>query len=121
MKKLCAAIAALCIPAATSAMPVSTFLTKADALEAKGVRALFASDYKLLKKTIQADSLALRDERLVAKAAGRTPAYCPSGPAKLDSNEIVQAMRAVPAAQRARTDTRDALRAYFVRRYPCGR
>lgn len=120
MKKLCAALVALCIPAAASAMPVSTFLAKADALQAKGVRALFASDYKLLKNTIKADALALREERLAAKAAGRRPAYCPTGDGKLGSDDVLQAMRAVPAAQRARTDSRDALRAFFVRRHPCG-
>jgi hypothetical protein len=28
-------------------------------------------------------------------------------------------MNAVPPAQRARTSTKDALRAYFARRFPC--
>ena len=118
--KLCVALVALCMPAAASAMPVGTFLTKAEALKAKGFTALFASDFKLLQKTIEADGRALGDEGRAAKAAGRTPAFCPVGRIKLTSDEIIQAMRAVPAAQRPRTDTRDALRAYFARRYPCG-
>jgi hypothetical protein len=32
---------------------------------------------------------------------------------------VMSAMEAVPPAQRARTDTRDALRAYVTRRFPC--
>jgi hypothetical protein len=32
---------------------------------------------------------------------------------------VMQAMQAVPAGERARTSTRDALRAYMARRSPC--
>ena len=38
---------------------------------------------------------------------------------KLGNRDILTAMQAVPPAQRATTDTKSALRAYFARRFPC--
>ncbi len=105
--------------ASAAAMPVSTFLAKADKLQSKGPLAMFSGDMKLLQNQIKADSAALRAERIVAQSAGKRPAYCPPGAVKMGVKEIIGAMRAVPAAQRATTDTKDALRAYFARRFPC--
>ena len=102
-------------------MPVQTFLTKVEALQAKGLGAMFSNDFRLLSNAIKADAKALKAEREAAKASGRTPAYCPKGRVVLKSSEIVGAMRAVAPADRARTETRDALRAYFARRFPCPR
>ena len=105
--------------ASAAAMPVSTFLAKADRLESKGPLAIFSGDMKLLQNQIKADSAALRAERVAAQAAGKRPAYCPSGAVKLGVKDILGAMRAVPVPRRATTDTKDALRAYFARRFPC--
>ena len=105
--------------ASAAAMPVSTFLAKADKLQSKGPLAMFSGDMKLLQNTIKADAAALRAERVAAQAAGKRPAYCPPGPIKMGVKEVITAMRAVPPAQRAATDTKDALRAYFARRFPC--
>jgi hypothetical protein len=116
---LVAAVALLMIPAAAPAMPVQTFLAKANALKSKGPLALLSGDYKLLMNTIKADAGALRNEREAAKAAGRKPPYCPPGPITMGSSEIMRVMQAVPAAERPRTDTRDALRGHFARRFPC--
>jgi hypothetical protein len=105
--------------ASAAAMPVSTFLAKADRLQSKGPFAMFSGDMKLLQNAIKADAAALRAERAAAQAAGKRPAYCPPGPVKMGVKEVMGAMRAVPPAQRARTDTKDALRAYFAGRFPC--
>jgi hypothetical protein len=105
--------------ASAAAMPVSTFLAKADRLQSKGPLAIFSGDMKLLQNAIKADAAALRAERVAAQAAGKRPAYCPPGPIKMGVREVMGAMRAVPPAQRARTDTKDALRAYFAGRFPC--
>ena len=102
------------------AMPVSTFLAKADRLEKKGAMALFSADLKLLMNQIKSDAAALRAANKAAEAAGRQKAYCtPAAGVKLTNRDILDAMRAVPPSERARTDTRDALRAYFARRFPC--
>lgn len=120
--KLVFAAALLVAPAAASAMPVSTFLAKAEALERKGAMALFSGDLKLLTKQIKADAAALRAENKAAEAAGQRKAYCtPASGVKLSNRDIVGAMQAVPPAQRAATDTKTALRAYFARRFPCPR
>ncbi len=114
-----AACAALSVSAAAGAMPVDQFVAKADALRAKGFGALFSSDYAYLSDAIKADAAALKVERETATAAHRTPAYCPPGPLKMGSGEIMAVMQAVPVAERSRTDTRDTLRAYFASRFPC--
>ena len=113
-------LAALTFSSGATAMPVSTFLGKAEALKKKGPLALFSGDLKLLTNQIKGDAGKIREERLGAKAAGRAPAFCPpdSG-AKLNDKDVLIAMEAVPAADRARTDTKTALRAFMARRYPC--
>jgi hypothetical protein len=117
---LAAALIAGLAPAGAEAMPVSTFLQKADALQAKGMLALFASDYKLLKTEVTNASGQLRAERLAARAAGRRPAYCPpQDQGSLDSNELLAAFRTIPPAVAARTEVKDALRALLARKYPC--
>ncbi|MEA3066051.1 MAG: hypothetical protein QOJ27_2508 [Sphingomonadales bacterium] len=119
-KKLLAAVVLTILPlSAAGAMDVATFLGKADALQKKGMMALFSSDYKALKAQIEADSQTLRNERLAAERAHRRGAYCPPAKPGLNSNEILAAFRSIPAAQRARIDTKDALRALLARKYPC--
>ena len=118
--KLLAAVVALSVSAAAGAMPVQTFVSKATALKSKGPLALFSGDLKLLTAQVKSDFAQLRSERLAAKAAGRPPAFCPpGGGVKLSDTDVMNAMQAIPPADRARTDTRDALRLYMARRFPC--
>jgi hypothetical protein len=117
---LAAAIVAALAPAGAQAMPVSTFLQKAEALQARGMLALFAGDYKLLKAEVTNASAQLRAERLAARAAGKRPAYCPpQDQGSLDSNELLAAFRTIPPAVAARTEVKDALRALLARKFPC--
>lgn len=105
---------------AASAMPVETFLAKADALEKKGAMALFSKDLKLLMNQVKKDAAELKAANEALAAAGKPKAYCTPGKGvKLSNRDILDAMRAVPPAQRARTSSRDALKALMVRRYPC--
>lgn len=108
-------------PAAASAMPVQTFLAKAEALQKKGPLALFSGDLKLLTNQTKADLVQIRTQRQAAKAAGRPTAFCPpEGGVKMTDKDILGAMQAVPPASRATTDTRAALTTYLARRFPCG-
>jgi len=117
---LLAALAIVAVPAAAAAMPVSTFLAKADALRAKGPLAIFSGDLKLLMRQVKADAAALAAENKAAQAARRPKSYCtPAAGAKMDEKEVLAAMQAVPAAERSATETRSALRAHLARRYPC--
>ena len=67
MKKAVAVALLAGMPGSAHAMDIQTFLTKADALKAKGMMALFSSDYKLLKSEIQTQSESLRSERLAGR------------------------------------------------------
>jgi hypothetical protein len=104
---------------ALQAMNVAVFLQKADALQKKGMAAMFSSDIGLLKTEIRTDSAALKAERDAARRAGRPQPYCPPTKASLNSNEILASFRAIPPAQRSRTEVKDALRTLLARKYPC--
>lgn len=119
LKLLAAAVLFLAVPIAAHAMDVATFLAKADALKAKGIGALLSKDYKVLENEIRSNGAALMAERDAAKAAGRPLAYCAPGKVSLNSNEVIAMMNAVPAARRAQTPVKDALRAGLGRKYPC--
>jgi hypothetical protein len=107
-------------PVAAAAMPVSTFLAKADRLQKKGPLAMFSGDLKLLMTRIKTDAAELKAENNALLAAGKPKSYCtPPGGVKLSNRDILSAMQAVPPAQRARTSTKDALRSFFARRFPC--
>ena len=119
-KILLAALLAATPIAAADAMNVAIFLQKAEALEKKGMMALFSGDFKVLKKEVEGASGQLRTERLTAQKTGRKPAFCP--PAKggsLNPNELLAHMRSIPAAQRSQTEVKDGLRGLLARKYPC--
>jgi hypothetical protein len=120
MKKLAMAVLLVSLPVASlQAMNVAAFLQKADALQKKGMMALFSSDYRLLKGEVVNASNALRVERLAAERAGRHGAYCPPANSGLNSDEILAYFRAIPPAQRQGTDVKDAVRGLLARKYPC--
>lgn len=101
-------------------MPVSTFLAKMDQLSKEGAMATATSDAALLKTELQDDAAALRAERIAATAAGKIPAYCPDANAPQPTLEdIVAGLRAVPEAERGRTEVKDALRSFMAKRFPC--
>jgi hypothetical protein len=121
MKKFLIAAACVILPVtAVHAMSVAAFLQKAEALEKKGAMALFSRDVGLLKNEVKGASNALKEERLAAQRAGRQPAYCPPEKASLNSTELLAHFRAIPPAQRERTEVKDALRSLMARKYPCG-
>ncbi len=101
-------------------MSVATMLAKAEALKKKGPLALFSGDLKVLTQQVKADALSIRDERRAAAAAGKRLNHCPpEAGVKLSDKDVLVAMHAVPPAERARTSTRSALKAYLARRFPC--
>jgi hypothetical protein len=119
-KKLILAAFLVALPVVpASAMDVATFVTKADALEKKGMMALFSSDYKLLKREVETAAGQLRAERGAAQKAKRPMAYCPPAKSGLGAKELLTHFRAIPVAQRSRTQVKDALRSLLARKYPC--
>ncbi len=107
----------LLLAAPASAMPVSEFLAKADALKAKGMMAIFSSDMKVLQAEVGSGTAAWRAQ---VAPPGRAPNACPpAGKQKLSVDDILGMMNAVPSAQRAATSAADALIAGLNRRFPC--
>ncbi|HEY0150326.1 MAG TPA: hypothetical protein VGB70_15160 [Allosphingosinicella sp.] len=118
--KLFAAVLLAVLPVgAVQAMTVEAFLLKANALEKKGMMALFSSDYKNLKKEMETAALQLRAERVAAQKAGRKLSYCPPAKIELNAKEVLTHFRAIPAAQRGRMELRDGLRSLLTRKHPC--
>ena len=118
-KMVIAAAAALLSATSASAMDVATFLAKGMALQARGPAAVLMPEFPEVQGEIQAAAIATRRARVQALRDGRAPPYCPQQGASLTSEEIQAAMLAVPVAQRARVQVRDAIGAAFARKYPC--
>jgi hypothetical protein len=118
-KFLTLGIASALFASPAAAMDVATFLRYADALERMGVRAPFASEGPLVMNELNDSNRALRAERVAAQAAGRRPGYCPETHARAGPQEVVAALRRIPPARRPGIEVRDALRAFYARRYPC--
>lgn len=106
---------------AAQAQDVAHFLVRVDRLLARGPFALFSRDYYRLKREIEADGHALKQDYARARAAGRKTDFCPptKGKPKVGKTEFLAALRAVPVAKRATTDTKDVLRGVLERKYPC--
>lgn len=118
--RLLLAILAVVVPiGALHAMTVAVFLEKADALQARGMMAMFSSDIALLKGEVTSAGTALRAEVAGARRAGRQPAFCAPERVRMNSNELLAYFRSIPPAQRQRLEVRDAMRFYMVRRFPC--
>jgi hypothetical protein len=116
---LLAALAVVIPVGALQAMTVSAFLEKADALQARGMMAMFSSDIGLLKGEVTGAAATLKAENATARQAGRRPAYCAPEGLRMSSNELLTYFRSIPAARRQQLEVRDALRFYMVRRFPC--
>lgn len=118
-KLLLAALAVIVPVGALHAMTLAVFLEKADALQARGMAAMFSSDIGLLKGEVTSAGTALRAEVAAARAAGRQPPFCAPERVRMSSNELLAFFRSIPPAQRQRLEVRDAMRFYMVRRFPC--
>jgi hypothetical protein len=118
-KLFAAALLAVSPLGAAQAMDVATFVAKANALEKKGVAALFSSDYRLLKSEAQTAGEQLGKERVAAAKAKRPTAYCPPAKSSLTPNEVLSYFRAMAPAVRARTQVKDGLRGLLASKYPC--
>jgi hypothetical protein len=106
--------------AAAEAMPLPVFLDKADALQRKGMLAIFSSDLSLLKNEVRSATESLRAERLAAKRAGKPQAYCPTQEGgSMNSDALLAALRQIPPARRTRMDVKDGVRTMLARKFPC--
>lgn len=114
-----ALLAAMPLSAAAGDMSVATFLTKADALQAKGILALGSSDFKKLKGEVDAASVAYKARLNSDKAAGKPPHSCPPKGAKFNSDHLLAHFRSYPANQRSSISVRTGVSDLMKKRFPC--
>jgi hypothetical protein len=102
-------------------MNAEQFLQRATALQKKGPMALFhRGEIKALMSEGQASGKKANDQRKAALAAGRKPRFCPpEGGTKLDSNDYMKRLGAIPAAERARMDMTEATTRILAGKFPC--
>ena len=118
--KLLIGVVALAVSTTAAAMPVSTFLAKADALQKKGMLAMFSSDLGLLKSVTKGDI-----EAFAAQLKDHSVAACPPKNASgykinFTSDELLKYYRAVPPARR-NISSRQAFAEFMSSKYPCKR
>ena len=123
MKRMFAMLAVmLLLPVAALAAPgdmsVATFLAKAEALQAKGVTAMFSSDIGVLKSEGKSAGQHYKARLQAEKAQGR-PSSCPPPGVKINSDELVAFLRTYPTAARPRVSMKQAMADYFIKKYPC--
>lgn len=101
-------------------MSVATFLSKAEALKAKGAMALFSGDVKVLKSEGTAAGMAYK-ARLEAERTAGKPSSCPppAGKAAMSADQLLSHLRLYPAEVRPRTTMKTAMADYFIKTYPC--
>ena len=114
------AIGLVGIAGSASAMPVSEFLTKFQALDSNADPRKLAAGLGELRTEIQKDASELRAERMAAAEAHKIPPYCPpTDAAQPSAEEIVAALEDVPEASRPLVQVKDAIRGYLAVRFPC--
>lgn len=114
-------LAAPLLLAAAGDMRVSTFLTKAEALQKKGPLALMSSDLGLLRGEVQGAAASYRRDLAVARTSGDKSIGCPVKGTKLEygPKELMRDLKVVPVAERSRTSVKQAFYQAMKRRYPC--
>lgn len=109
-------------PAIAQSMNAEAFYRSATDLQSKGPMAVFSiGKVRALTAEAQRAGQKALDARMAAKAAGRTPRYCPpDGPRNMSSSEFLSRLAAIPAAQRSRMDMTEATTRILATKFPCG-
>ena len=115
-------LAALPISAATAqSMNAEVFHKRAVALKKKGPMAIFSrGEIRQLMSEGKAAGMKAREQRLAAVGAGRKPAYCPLNASdKIQSDEFMTRLAAIPAADRAKMTMTQAVTRILAAKFPC--
>jgi hypothetical protein len=123
MKKLLVAAIVVSIPqgAFAQVMNAQAFYQRASALQKKGIAAIFSGgEIKALMAEGQAAGKKAREQREAALAARQKPRFCPPpGVVKIDSDEFMKRLSAIPASARSRIDMTEATTRILAAKYPC--
>ncbi len=121
MRKVVVALLVALAPAGAlqaQSMPVSDFLTRAEALKKKGMMAIVSKDFGVLKTQIQNSGKQLRAEQNEAAKAGRQPATCMPKKASFGPDELLGHLRSIPPQQRSMS-IKAGLASFMRKKYPC--
>ena len=115
------ALAALPAPAMAQTMNAESFHKRATKLQKKGALAIFSrGEIKALMNEGQAAGKRAREQRLAAVKAGQRPRYCPpEGPQRMNSDEFMTRLAAIPQAERKRIDMTEATIRILAVKFPC--
>ena len=107
--------------AVAQSMNAQTFYKRATALKKKGPLAIFSGgEIKALMNEGQASGKAAGAAYDADKKAGRPTRFCPPpGKRQMGSDEYMQRLAAIPAAERARIDMTEATTRILIVKYPC--
>lgn len=108
-------------PAAAQSMNAELFHQRATKLQAKGAMAIFSGgEIKALMREGQAAGKASSTRYKADKAAGRSTRFCaPAGPQKMNSDEFMKRLSAIPQAERRRIDMTEATTRIMAAKFPC--
>jgi hypothetical protein len=119
-KVLGAALLLVSGAASAQSMNAESFYQRASALQKKGVLALLSGDLTVLMNEGKAAGAKAREQRLAALAAGQKPRFCPpSNPMSMDSDEYLERLAQIPAADRSRIDMTEATTRILAAKFPC--
>lgn len=121
MRKVVVALLVALAPAGelhAQSMPVSDFLSRAEALKKKGMMAMLSKDFRILKAQIQNSGKQLRAEQNEAAKAGRKPATCMPPKASVAPDELLEHLRSIPPQQRAMS-IKAGFAGLMRKKYPC--
>lgn len=100
-------------------MTVATFLSKADALAAKGPLAVFSPDLSLLKNEVMYAGQTYRHQLKADVAEGRPASSCPPAHAPFTSDDVIAQMKTYPVGVRQHVTVVTSVADLFRKRYPC--
>ncbi len=114
-----AASALLCAGVASAqGRTLDIFVTEANRVPLNPTSAL-RSDARRLMGEANTAFRTVGAEVRTARAAGRTPPYCPPESVSVNPRQLLAFLNAIPQARRVRMTPTDGIRAWMTSRYPC--
>lgn len=114
-----AAAAILPVSAASAAISVGTFLTRADALKAQGIGAMLSPEFGALRDEAKAATRQLRAEDEARRAAGKQPIACVPEGSSVGIMEMLDGLHALSPAEK-KQPLKNGYARVLAKRYPCG-
>ena len=114
-----AASALLCAGSAwAQARNLDVFVTEANRVPLNPTSALRGDARRLMGEANTAFRIVGAEVR-TARAAGRTPAFCPPERVSVNPRQLLAYLNGIPQTRRVRMTPTDGIRAWMVSRFPC--